>query len=465
MPTNYPPVNAGHALAGMGTPELSGTLGTFTFYTDDIEEVSHSVSGGNIVKIRMKDGHAALELQGPPNSLRKDRAPVVATLLLDVDPEHSVARLKSGDDVQVLKEGEWSSWMVAKFPLIPHVSSISGTFRVLARALHPGVRLYVSAINIDPVSPALPVSSPPDWSREIASEIGRFSTLGIPEDTSALRQNAFTLAEFESQTQNVSDEERTLLRYSLRHFSHGFLFFYFSSIDQNSHILWGRYERDLLKVYEAVDESIGEVMRQRPDADLIVMSDHGFTTFERAVNLNSWLNHRGFLSLNERPGDDTGLNSIDWSNTEAYAIGLNGLYLNLRGREVHGIVPPGEQSRAIVANLRNQLTAWRDPVNGRQVVEAVYETKADADNAAVAPDLIVGYAPGYRASWQTALGGIPQDELEDNTDSWIGDHCINPADVPGVLFTSGSLRGNGAVSIRDVTSLILKLYGAPRHQR
>ncbi len=455
MPTNYPPVDAGRALSGMGTPDLDGTLGTFTFFTDDIEEVSRSVSGGNIVKMHLTDGHAALELQGPPNALRTDHAATTATLLLDVDPEHAAARLESGDDVQVLKEGEWSSWMVASFPLIPHLSSVSGTFRVFVKQLHPGIRLYVSPINIDPMAPALPVSAPENWSREVAHETGRFFTLGIPEDTSALRQKVLTLDEFKSQAKMVAEEERTLLRYSLKHFSKGFLFFYFSSIDQNSHILWGRHEPELLQVYQAVDECIGEVMRARPKADLIVMSDHGFTSFDRAVNLNAWLNHRGSLSLTERPGDETTLSSVDWGNTEAYAIGLNGLYLNLRGRELHGVVPPGQQSRAILANLRNQLIAWRDPANGRQVVEAVYETKAGAENAAVAPDLIVGYARGYRASWQTALGGTPQDEIQDNSDDWIGDHCINPADVPGVLFTSRPMQPGSVLGIKDVTSLIL----------
>jgi hypothetical protein len=442
----------------MGTPDLDGTLGTFTFFTDDIEEVSRSVSGGNIVKMHLTDGHAALALQGPPNALRTDHAATTATLLLDVDPEHPAARLQSGDDVQVLKEGEWSSWMVASFPLIPHLSSVSGTFRVFVKQLHPGIRLYVSPINIDPMAPALPVSAPENWSREVARETGRFFTLGIPEDTSALRQKVLTLDEFKSQAKMVAEEERTLLRYSLKHFSKGFLFFYFSSIDQNSHILWGRHEPELLQVYQAVDECIGEVMRARPKADLIVMSDHGFTSFDRAVNLNAWLNHRGSLSLTERPGDETTLSSVDWGNTEAYAIGLNGLYLNLRGRELHGVVPPGQQSRAILANLRNQLIAWRDPANGRQVVEAVYETKAGAENAAVAPDLIVGYARGYRASWQTALGGTPQDEIQDNSDDWIGDHCINPVDVPGVLFTSRPMQAGSVEGIKNVTSLILGRY-------
>ena len=142
-------------------------------------------------------------------------------------------------------------------------------------------------------------------------------------------------------------------------------------------------------------------------------------------------------------------------------MGLNGLYLNMQGRERHGTIEPGVRRRKLIANLREQLVAWRDPLNGRQVVEVVDESSATSQNAAVAPDLIVGYARGYRGSWQTALGGVPEAELENNDDAWIGDHCINPADVPGVLFTSRRDRMSQP-GIQDVTSLILQRFGV-RH--
>ncbi len=461
MPTNYPPVPAGRALSGMGTPDLRGTLGTFSFYTDDPEELSRSVPGGRIIKVDLEGGHGVLQVEGPPNALRKDHSFTSVNLLVDVDRDYPIARLQLERDLAVIREGEWSEWMVADFSLIPHLSSVSGIFRVFAKQLHPRFELYVSAINIDPVSPALPVAAPSGWGRTIAREIGRFSTMGTPEDTSALRQHVFTLPEFGAQTRLVFDEERSLLRYSLRHFAGGLLFFYFSSIDQNSHMLWGRHEPELLEVYRAVDECIGEVKRQFPTTELIVLSDHGFTTFDRAVHLNTWLSHRGFLTLNRPPGDDTSLGSVDWSSTEAYGLGLNGLYLNRKGREQHGVVAAGEQSRAIVANLREQLLAWRDPVNGRQVVDAVYEVNPTAQSAGVAPDLIVGYSPGYRASWQTALGETPAEEIEDNNDAWIGDHCINPAEVPGVLFATSRINARNP-KILDVTASILKFFSVPK---
>jgi predicted AlkP superfamily phosphohydrolase/phosphomutase len=461
MPTNYPPVTAGRALSGMGTPDLRGTLGTFSFYTDDPEELSRSVAGGRIIKVRLEGGHAELRVEGPPNALRKDHAFASANLIVDVDRDYPVARLQMGDDLAVIRQGEWSQWMGADFPLIPHLSSVSGIFRVFAKQLRPRFELYVSPINIDPVSPALPIAAPSGWGRAVASDIGPFFTMGTPEDTSALRQHVFTLPEFRVQTQLVFEEERSLLQYSLRHFGGGLLFFYFSSIDQSSHVLWGRHESELLEVYRAIDECIGEVRAQFPATELIVLSDHGFSTFDRAVHLNTWLTRRRFLTLNRPPGDETNLDNVDWSSTKAYALGLNGLYINRKGREKHGIVASGERSLGILAQLRDQLLAWRDPVNGRQVVEAVYDVNPTAQNAAVAPDLIVGYSAGYRASWQTGLGETPTEEIEDNNDAWIADHCINPAAVPGVLFTSSRVKARDA-KIPDVTASILKFFNLPQ---
>jgi predicted AlkP superfamily phosphohydrolase/phosphomutase len=459
MPTNYPPLKAGRALAGMGTPDLRGTLGTFTFYTDDPEELTRSVPGGSILKVTVENGRVVAPLDGPPNSLRREQPVSSVNLVIDVDPGKPAGRITVGDQVALLREGEWSDWLAADFPLISHVTSVRGMFRIFARQFHPRFQLYVSAVNIDPDSPALPVAQPASWGRTVVRDVGPYYTMGTPEDTSALRQGVFSLPEFLSQTRLVFEDERKLLRYSLDQFDRGLLFFYFSAIDQNSHMLWGKHDDELVKIYHAVDEAVGEVMERSAGAGLIVMSDHGFSTFDRAVHLDAWLRNRGFLALKTASGDDAGLSSIDWTATEAYAAGLNGLYLNLSGRERNGTVRRGQQSTALVENLREQLLAFRDPANGRQVIEAVYKTNPAPENTAIAPDLIVGYAPGYRASWQTGLGGTPAPELEDNNDAWIADHCINPAAVPGVLFLSRNVSGSAA-QLQDVTSTVLGFFDA-----
>jgi predicted AlkP superfamily phosphohydrolase/phosphomutase len=285
----------------------------------------------------------------------------------------------------------------------------------------------VSPVNIDPEEPALPISTPGSYARDVAASAGRWSTLGIPEDTSALRQGVLDLPRFLSQSHLVLDDERRLLDDSLRRFTGGFLFFYFSAVDQNSHILWRRHDAELLDIYRAVDASIGEVMRRQSDAELIVMSDHGFAPFDRAVNLNTWLKSGGL-------------------RTKAYALGLNGLYLT---------------DKRVEHEVRQQLLELRDPANGKRMIGSVMETNPSPENRSIAPDLIVGYSAGYRASWQTALGEAPEGLVADNDDAWIADHCIDPKEVPAVLFTTRTIRAE-APKLKDLPVSLLALYGIGR---
>ena len=453
MPTNYPPIPVGKAISGMGTTDLLGTFGTFTFYTDDPEEISRSVSGGRIVKVPMFQNRTVLQVDGPANSLRKDHRTSSVDLTVDVDPQSPAARLSAGDSMAVVRQGDWSPWLHAEFPLIPHLVNATGMFRVYAKQLHPRFELYVSPVNIDPDEPELPISAPAGYSREIARATSPFYTQGIAEDTAALRQGVFSLSEFLSQSSMVFEDEHKLLRYSLSQFHDGLLFVYISSIDQNSHMLWGKHMAEVLETYRAVDAAIGEVLDNAHGADVIVMSDHGFTTFDRAVNLNTWLAKNGYMALEGGPGDDEiPFARVDWSKTQAYALGLNGLYLNLAGREKQGIVPPSADSQSLLKKISADLLAFRD--NGKTIIESVYAPP----RSDVAPDLIIGYARGYRGSWQTALGAAPESLVEDNMDAWIGDHCINAADVPGVLFSTGKLTAEGP-RLKDVTVSILHLFG------
>jgi predicted AlkP superfamily phosphohydrolase/phosphomutase len=455
MPTNFPPIEAGVALAGMGTPDLRGTQGTFTFYTDDPEELTRDLPGGRVVRVQPPNGSLKLLVQGPPNSLRKDQQFATEDLIVDVDPDQSVARLTIGGSLAIVNQGEWSEWLRADFPLLGRLAHARGMFRIYAKELHPRLAVYMTPVNIDPRSPDLPISAPSSYSRAIAQEIGPFYTQGIAEDTAAFRAGVLTMQEFLRQSALVGSDELKLLRYSLDHFMEGLLFFYFSSLDQNSHMLWGKHEPELLDVYRGVDAAIGEVAREFPDADIIVMSDHGFNSFDRSVNLNTWLWQQGFLALRGAPGsNDEGFANVDWSKTQAYALGLNGLYLNIAGREKYGILNRGAETEAITRKLAAGLGRFIDPENSQPVVETVSTPHAEPG-----PDMIVGYARGYRASWQTALGAVPQSVLEDNTDAWIGDHCINADDVPGVLLSNRTIRADHP-TLKDLTVTILGLFGA-----
>ena len=408
IPANYPPLHAGREISGMGSPDLMGTQGTFSFYTDDPAEITRPVPGGRIRKVALVNGHADLELSGPPNPLRRDAATSTTHILVDVDAERAGAVFEVGGRRRILMEGEWSDWIPVEFRFAGPFVKAKGMVRVFAQRLRGGFRVYVSPVNIDPLDPALPISHPPSF----ASEFGRFFTLGIPEDTAALRQGVFTLPDFIRQSRLLLDGERRMLRQSLDKFHGGFLFFYFSSVDQASHILWGRHESELLEVYRAVDASIGETMLRVPGAKLIVMSDHGFTSFDRAVNLNAAL-----------------------SGTGASAMGLNGVYLD------------GADS----ASVRHRLLELLDPETGAQVVTSV------SKGAKPGPDLIVGYAPGYRASWRTGIGETAPTVFETNTDAWEADHCVDAAVVPGILVTSFGPVPSGQ-SLKTLSGLILGLF-------
>jgi predicted AlkP superfamily phosphohydrolase/phosphomutase len=462
MPVNFPPVRCQcEELSGMGTPDLEGTFGTFSFFTDDPFATAGEVPGGRIVPVKLAGADAVLPLPGPANSLRKDRARTKVEIVVHVDAAARAARFDLPDTRIILKQGEWSDWQRVSFPMIPGVSA-QGMIRIYAKQLTPRLQVYVSPVNIDPGHPDLPISVPSGYSRELSRQIGPFYTQGIAEDTAALRRGIFELTEYLAQSRHVTEEQLALLRYSIRHFQRGVFFQHLLGIDQNSHMLWARHEPELLETYRSIDEAIGWVRKQAPDATLIVMSDHGFAAFDRAFHLNTWLYREGFLTLDDpsATGPDELFAHVDWSRTQAYALGLNGLYLNLRGRERQGTVEPGGAAERLRGVIARRLLAYRDPQSQRQPISDVYSPRElfHGDALAFAPDLIVGYSPGYRCSWESALGAVPPLTIEDNRDAWIGDHCIAARHVPGVLLATRPLRVADP-QLADVTVTILQEFG------
>lgn len=463
IPNNFPPLRTeARTLAGMGTPDLQGGFGTFAFYTDDPLELSHAVPGGQILKVNPQDGHVVLSIAGPPNTLRKDRAQTSVEMTVDVDPQAPAARFRMGDSLFILNEHEWSGWVHADFTLIPGINSVRGMFRVYAKQYRPVLELYVSPINLDSAAPALPISTPASYSRQLTDEIGPYYTQGIAEDTAVYRAGYFDLHDYLSQSGLVADDEFSLLRQAVQQFKTGLLFFYFSTLDQNSHMLWGKHDDELLKSYQRVDREIGWVMARAGSTPIMVMSDHGFARFDRAFHVNSWLRSEGFLRLDDPSLTEAGegFEHVDWSKTQAYAMGLNGLYVNLRGREKHGIVADGAEREEVLRRISEKLLALRDTNDGAVVVDAVYDPRKvyRGHDLEFAPDLMIGYNIGYRGSWQSALGATPAGILEDNNDLWIADHCIDPLKVPGTLLANRPIRLNDP-TLADLTVTILKEFG------
>jgi predicted AlkP superfamily phosphohydrolase/phosphomutase len=466
MPANFPPAECeADSLAGMGTPDMTGSFGTFSFYTDDPAEKREKVPGGQIVRAALRNGRAELAISGPPNQMRRDHQATSVELTVSVDPTEQAARFETQGRQFLLQQGEWSEWVRAEYSLIPHVNSVRGIFRVYLQQAHPYLRIYVSPVNVDPEDPALPISTPRDYSRTLAGAVGPFYTQGIAEETSAFRAGILSKAEFLTQSRKVLADNLKMFRYELDRFQDGLFFYYFSSVDQNSHMLWGRYDSDLLEIYRDVDRAIGQAAAKAgTGTPLLIISDHGFAPFNRAVHLNSFLMREGFLTLDDpsKTGDEELFTHVDWSKTLAYAIGLNGVYVNLEGRESGGVVPEADK-RQVLDRLARRLTEFKDPETGEKVVERVYfpEEAFRGRNLKYSPDLLVGFRRGYRASWQTALGAVPRDLLEDNTQAWIGDHCMAADQVPGVLFSNRPLRTD-APHLWDITASILGEFGVSK---
>ena len=482
VPVNYPPIAAGErSLSGMGTPDLRGTSGTFSFYTTNPAVKSEQVSGGEIVSVRPIGGMVSAELSGPPNAFLEGNPQTVAPFEVYPDMENPVALIEIGGRSVLLNTGEWSDWTSISFTMLPGLVEVPGMVRFYLRQVEPHLELYVSPVNIDPRDAAQPIAVPAEYAFELAESVGPFYTQEMPEDTKALSAHVLTPDEFLDQSGIVMTERQKLFREEIHRFrdqsGDRFLFFYLSSVDQRNHMLARQmdtehpfYEDDTPKrlaeamrtVYREVDAMVGWALETlHDDTAFVVMSDHGFAPFRRQANLNSWLEQNGYLALKNPAQRDQSewLIGIDWSRTKAFAIGLNSLYINTRGRERNGIVAP-EQRAALAREIAIRLGNWKDPQNDAFVVTQplVREDIYTGPHVDTAPDILVGYARGYRASWATGTGKVPAELLEDNDREWSGDHCMDSRTVPGVLLVNRPLQP-GEASLRDLSGTILRYFG------
>jgi predicted AlkP superfamily phosphohydrolase/phosphomutase len=484
IPSNFPPVPAkGKTLSGMGTPDLRGTYGTFSFYTDDPVATPGAVEGGEVIPVQVENSRVTAHLIGPDNSFRRGNPPATEQFSVAVDPVESVAKVSVQDHEFVLREGEWSDWVRVEFQLIPFFGNVKGICRFYLKQAHPRFQMYVSPINIDPADPALPISTPSSYSRLLTDEAGEFHTQGIAEDTKALSDGMLDDTEYLQQARAVLSEHRRIFDAEFAKFKEGVFFFYFSSLDLNSHMFWRlmdlqhpEYDTTLADqngsaiadFYQQMDQVLGEVLPHLDDrTTLLVLSDHGFAPYYRSFNLNTWLLNNGYIRLKDGVKSDSSepFANVDWTRTRAYGLGLNGLYLNVRGRENNGIVPPGAQSDSLMAELRTKLLAVQDPKSKQQVITRI-DLASEAYQGPYArsgPDMLVGYNRGYRAGWQTILGSIPADDLEDNTNPWSGDHCMDYTLVPGVLLSNRKIAAK-MPALTDIAPTILAEFGIAKER-
>ncbi len=478
-PVTFPPdaVN-GRMLSGMGTPDLLGTEGTFAFYTTAPESVTAD-TGGEVHVVTEAHGRLDLNVYGPNRaSLTGKTERLSVPLTVEVAPGRDGAAFAVGAEHFCLAPGQWSSWVEVTFGLGPF-RAMHGITRFYLAELKPAVKLYMSPISMDPRKPWLPVSYPKTYARDRCEKIGVFSTRGMPYDTWGLNEGRLPEDAFLQQADSVLETSKRLLRDELAATGTGVLFVYFEYPDIIQHLYWrfvdpehpahepgatARLAGMVDECYRRMDAVVGETLdAMRPTDTLLVLSDHGFTTFRRAMHVNALLRRAGLLVLRDSVAGGGGgplFRDVDWTRTRAYALGFGGIYLNLEGREPQGIVKPGAEAEALLSALTEALGRLTDPATGGRVVHRVYRG-ADifrGPNANRAPDLYLGLERGYGVSWQTALGATPSELLEDNARKWSGTHLIDPELVPGVLFCSRPVAG-GSPTLYDIAPTVLRWMG------
>ncbi|MBI5118199.1 alkaline phosphatase family protein [Candidatus Poribacteria bacterium] len=473
VPITFPPEKFdGVMLSAMCVPDLRGTQGSFTHYTTRKRD-DHAYTGGTEIKVDRVGEKIRSHISGPENTLL--RKPSEMRLPFEVTLGKDEADLSLDGQQVKLQKGEYSDWVRLAFKAAPGVK-VYGICRFLLKETNPDFALYMTPINIDPSKPALPISHPFIYSIYLSKLLDRYATLGLAEDTWAINERIIDERAFETQCYLIQQERERMFFNALDKTRRGLCVCVFDITDRIQHLFWRYFEPDhpanrdkdtenfkgtIEKLYMEMDKLVGKALEQMNDKDaLIIMSDHGFASFRRGVNLNTWLHLNGYLRLKDGATGGEWFKGVDWPNTRAFAVGLGGVYLNMKGREAHGAVEPGEQAELLKRELIGKLVGLKDEENGHVGIRSMHDgAKTYAgpykDNA---PDLIVGYNAGYRASWESVIGTVTGTVFDDNTKSWSGDHCIDPALVPGVFFSNWKMRG-GDKHIMDVAPTVLDIFG------
>jgi predicted AlkP superfamily phosphohydrolase/phosphomutase len=468
VPVTFPPDDITRMLSGMGVPDLLGTQGTFTIYSlRDMEG-----ENARVLKVVPVSGRVETRFEGPAHPLKQDPQPLTVPLSIEAAGPSQVRVELDGTEL-TLSVGDWSDWVPLRFS-VAWLVGIRAIVRLHLVSAFPDLRLYVSPINLDPRDPVQPISSPPGYAEELADRIGLYHTIGMPEETWSLNEGMISDRAYLDMVRKILAEREAMLFDALDRDDTELVVAVFVQTDRVSHMFYRgldeqhpMYEasseeaRGAIEwIYREADRILGKTMDQLdPEDHLIVLSDHGFNSFRRSVHLNRWLVENGYMTLKAgEPDSESLFSNVNWTRTTAYAIGLNGIYLNLADRERLGIVRSG-QADTLKKELIEKLREFVDPESGARVVSNAWIANDIYEGSEVgdAPDLVIGYSAGYRASWQTALGGVPAPLVQDNDRNWSGDHCVDPALVPGVLFTSFALDAEVA-SINALPTLIARSF-------
>ncbi len=535
VPVTFPPekLSDGYMFSGLGVPDLRGTQATFQYYATDLggAEAVDTEMGGKLIAITETNGRVESRVVGPWNPVVGQKKGEIQKKLQDLrakiraatgsqernrlyekkaDLEARLAALKAADDLTLpvvftvdraaraveialdgqtkrVAEGTWSDWFEVSFRVTPIVS-VRGICKFYPVELGGRVRIYLSPIDFHPVHPPFAFTTPKSLGKELVDVCGFYKSRGWPEETAGLKEEKIGEAPFLEDLMEIMDKREAMTFHLLEKKEWDLFVSVFSETDRVQHMLYRlidpshpRYDSTLAasygdavaKVYRRMDEIVGKTLDRIPeDATLLVLSDHGFNSFRRGVNINTWLVRNGFMALKgmEAPeyklddlfGEGDFFRNVEWSRTRAYSLGLGLVFANVRGREAQGIVSP-EDLPALKRELIGALEAFTDPETGARVVRHAYDGAEifAGPYVADAPDIVIGFDEGYRVSWQTALGGVPRETVVPNLDKWSGDHCSVDEEITrGVLFSRRPIA-KADPHIIDIAPTILTELGIP----
>ena len=511
----------GRLLSGLGVPDMRGRVGTPYLFTNDpgITAGDNEFSVDLIPLDYSQAPNYKASIQGPfnkpfydyvmedalggctdPSMAEKIRESTAAKLKekgytksvdvpveIDWDEANTAATFRLQGQSETLKAGQWSKWVVLDFEFsrLVHLKGMSRFYLISAS---PGLSLYMSPLHFHPSDHGVPICYPKDYAEKLLKRFGYYKTMGWAIDTWTISSGLCDETQFLSDMNETEDAYERMMNSLLKDGDWDLYVQVFEFTDRVAHILWrymdpqhpmydaakaAGFEAEMRKGYQRMDRIVGEAIAAvGPDVPVVVVSDHGFASFRKAVNYNRWLVDNGYMTLDADTGimtledlfDDNKLlfKNVDWSKTKAYALGLGNIYINLKGREKNGIVSPGAERDALVAELKEKMPQMVDPLTGEKPVYKVYERDEiyRGYDPAITPDLRATNTPGYRVSWQTSLGGVPELLVEDNMKAWSGDHCsVDPDFVPGILLSNRKLSSKP--NMLDVAPTILKLLGTP----
>jgi predicted AlkP superfamily phosphohydrolase/phosphomutase len=480
-PCTFPPENiTGTMLAGVGVPDLRGSQSKGTFYTQD--KAAQPQENEQLVFLDAGDT-LMTHVIGPRNTRQSPASDTQAEIKVQIDKPGRKLKIHTGGTPAKLEVAEktWSEWVRFKFKF-SMLQSVTGIARFYIKQLEPHLEFYLSAVNFDPAAPLFPISAPSTYSKGLSESIGLFATLGMAEDHNGLNNGRLDEHAYLQQCELVLTEREKMMRFELARFNEGFFFTLFDTPDRVQHMLWRFRDKSHPNFVPELASDLGHTIEQHyqrcdklldpvleacdENTLLIVLSDHGFGTFRRAFHTNTWLCENGLLKLKDghKPSEQMGegFTQVDWSKTYAYALGLGGIYLNRKGREAGGILEDGGETERVKTAIQDGLPSVIDKQANCAAVRSVSRREDLYSGAFVedSPDLLVNFNPGFRVSWQTALGAFSHELIEDNNRRWSGDHIIDPDSVPGILFSNHGIAEERP-KITDLAPTILKHLNVP----